>query len=254
MNFSTYFSHKMLNWLRGTALGTAPTARVALFDGNPTSGGTEVTATIRPAGRLPLAFGAPANDTVGRTISQDGEVDFGLADAPATISHLALYDEVSAGNLLTSGAAAATRNVTAGKRVKVKQSFFNVQGDLVDSVKDAALNWLRGNSAATPPAATFLALYNGDPLAGGIEVTDTLGATRQPVTFAAPSNKVMASNVVADFGSSTSVAPVNVTHAAIFSAATGGTLLAGANVASAVVVENADEVLFESGDVTVSIL
>lgn len=101
--FSNYLENAICNWLRGTAMPSAPGALyVALFNGDPTdtgTGGTEVTTTIRTAGRVAGSFGAP-NDGV---IKNSAVVNFGAANASATVSHFALYDAASAGNLLLYG-------------------------------------------------------------------------------------------------------------------------------------------------------
>ncbi|WP_416355576.1 hypothetical protein ACLNGM_15160 [Aureimonas phyllosphaerae] len=102
--FSNYLEAAICNWLRGTAMPSAPAALyVALFNGDPTdtgTGGTEVTATIRAAGRVAGAFGAP-NDGV---IKNSAVVNYGAAAASATVSHFALFDAASGGNLLMYGA------------------------------------------------------------------------------------------------------------------------------------------------------
>jgi hypothetical protein len=122
---STYLADKLLNWLKGTTMGAAPaTTYCALFNGDPTdagSGGTEVTTTIEAAGRQAITWGAPS----GKIMSNSADVDFGNADAGATITHIAIFDAATVGNMLGSFALSPSRVVTTGDPVK-----FSV-GDLI---------------------------------------------------------------------------------------------------------------------------
>jgi len=105
MSKSDYLETALCNWIKGTNMPTAPAAvYVALFNGDPTdtgAGGTEVTTTIRAAGRVAVIFGAISN---GGTMSNGAIVDFGNAAGAATVTHFAIFDAASAGHLLGSGA------------------------------------------------------------------------------------------------------------------------------------------------------
>lgn len=115
---STYAAGKFLNWLKGTTAGTAPTdLYVALYNGDPTdagSGGTEVTTTIDAGGRLEVTFGSIA----AKKMSNDAEVDFGTADGAATVSHVAVFDASTSGNMIGSFALSPSRSVGLGDPVK----------------------------------------------------------------------------------------------------------------------------------------
>lgn len=115
---STYAAEKFLNWLKGTSAGTAPSdLYVALYSSDPTdagSGGTEVTTTIDATGRKEATFGAIAS----KKMSNDAEIDFGTADGAATVSHVAVFDASSSGNMIGSFALSPSRSVGAGDPVK----------------------------------------------------------------------------------------------------------------------------------------
>jgi hypothetical protein len=115
---STYLANAHLNWLKGTAMPTAPAALyVALFNGDPTdagTGGTEVTTTIRTAGRVSVA---PAGWSAisAKAITNTGVVDFGNAAGAATVTHFGVFDAVSAGNMLGSAAlSSGSGSISAG--------------------------------------------------------------------------------------------------------------------------------------------
>lgn len=104
MGKSTYLETQLTNWIKGTTMPAAPAAVfVALFNGDPTpagTGGTEVTTTIRTAGRVAVTFGAFS----GGLMSNSAIVNFGNAVAGATVTHFAVFDAASAGNMLGSAA------------------------------------------------------------------------------------------------------------------------------------------------------
>ncbi len=116
---SDYLELKLVNWLRGTAMGASPSGLyVALFNGDPTDtaiAATEVTTTIRAAGRVAATFGAPNASNV---IANSAIIDFGAAAGAATISHMAVFDAAAGGNMMWSwpvsggGAAFATLPVS----------------------------------------------------------------------------------------------------------------------------------------------
>lgn len=100
-NASDYFEEAILNTMRGSNI-TAFTPYVALFNGDPTdagTGGTEVTETIRGDGRVAATFGAPS----GGSMSNSAEVDFGDAEAGATVDYFAIFDAATDGNMIAHG-------------------------------------------------------------------------------------------------------------------------------------------------------
>lgn len=113
-NASNYLENAICNVLRGTTLAGI-TPFVALFDGNPGeagTGATEVTTTIRTAGRVAVIFGAPTDGV----ITNDGIIDFGTSVGAATVAGFGVYDAASAGNLLAYGTL-ASQSVIAGNDV-----------------------------------------------------------------------------------------------------------------------------------------
>jgi hypothetical protein len=115
---STYLANKILDWLDGTNMPTAPAAvYAAIFNGDPTdagSGGVEVTTTINAAGRVAVSWGAIS----GKVRKNDADVDFGTSDGSASATHIAIFDASSGGNMLGSAALPATRTILTGDPVK----------------------------------------------------------------------------------------------------------------------------------------
>jgi hypothetical protein len=116
MSFSDYAETAICNWIRNNAAMPAPAQPYcALFSNDPgeAGAGTEVTTTIRPAGRVAIIFGAPADGVMANS----ADVDFGAADAGATVTHFAIFDAAADGNMLMYAALDAPRTVLAADPV-----------------------------------------------------------------------------------------------------------------------------------------
>jgi len=115
--------NEIVDWIIGKAnpTPTSGTRYLALFNGDPQGAGSEVTTTIRPAGRVDLTTAMElAGATTQGQAANTSEVDFGNADAGATVSHIAIYSASSGGTLLASDAlSGGTQTITAGNPVKV---------------------------------------------------------------------------------------------------------------------------------------
>lgn len=122
--FSEYAIKKILDHVTGKASWTIPAdVYVALFNGDPLGAGTELAAP--PAtdyAREAMAdtdwnsatFSSPTGAITNAT-----DTDFGIAGAAwGTISHFAVYDDPTAGNMLWSGPLEVTRSVQLNDPVK----------------------------------------------------------------------------------------------------------------------------------------
>lgn len=121
MPASTFFRQAICNVIRQGQAGAASialiTPSIALFNGDPSVSGTEVTATIRPAGRVGVTFGtAPTNGVMSNTVA----VSFGNASGAATVTHFAIFDSatVGSGNMILFNALSnGSQSITAGNPV-----------------------------------------------------------------------------------------------------------------------------------------
>jgi len=111
---SDYLEDAIINWLRGTTFPAAPTTvYVALFTAAPNDagGGTEVSGG--GYARTAVTLGAPAGGA-GAT-DNTATVTFPQASASwGTVTHTAIFDALTAGNLLLHGALAASKAVGDG--------------------------------------------------------------------------------------------------------------------------------------------
>jgi hypothetical protein len=126
-DLTTYLGNKLIRWMGGNAMPSAPASLwVALYDGNPKSGGTDVTADVNAGGRVQVSFTVPASGSTN-TMASSGDVDFGLSDNDVTISHFAVFDASSAGNMLAADAlAGGTVDILTGAPVSFTAGNINV--------------------------------------------------------------------------------------------------------------------------------
>jgi hypothetical protein len=131
-----------------------------------------------PAGggyaRKAIAFGAAA----GRALTQSALVQFDTVTGPwGLISHWALFDAVSAGNMLAHGALALAKNVVAGNNPSVDAGevivSFNA-GGFSNYLTAKLLDFMFRNQAFASPA-TYLALCTAE-----IADTDTGSTITEP--------------------------------------------------------------------------
>lgn len=117
-DLSKYLGNKIVRWLAGETFPSAPTdVFIAMFDGDPKSGGTEVTADVNSAGRIAIPVTAPADNSVDNVLASDSDVDFGASESDCDISHLAVFDAQASGNRLGSKALGSPVSPVIGQNV-----------------------------------------------------------------------------------------------------------------------------------------
>jgi hypothetical protein len=111
---SAYVGDKLLNWIKGTAFGTAPTTVYAsLYNGDPDAAGTEVTGTISLT-RQGITWGTVS----ARAMSNSADINFGTSSGSATVTYVAIFDATSAGNQICKKSISST-SITNGLAVKI---------------------------------------------------------------------------------------------------------------------------------------
>jgi hypothetical protein len=113
-DFTSYLQNAILNHVfRHSALSVPAAVFAGLFNGDPRSGGTEVTTTIRPAGRVAITFASPA----AGVMSNSSDVDYGNSAGNASVTHVGIYDAASSGNLLAAKSV-GSQTIATGAAVK----------------------------------------------------------------------------------------------------------------------------------------
>lgn len=121
--------------------------------------------------------------------------------------------------------------------------------DMSPYLEDKVNDHVNGVSAYTMPAVVGVALFNGDPLGAGVEVTtDVRAAGRVALSMAASSGGVAASDADADFGNADG--PATVTHTCTFDALSGGNKLMADALSSTQEISAGNPVNYPAGDIT----
>jgi hypothetical protein len=114
--------------LRGINYTPPATVYVALFTSptNKNGGGTEVTGG--GYARQPVTFGAPRPGTDGRKVSNSAEILFPQATAPwGTVTHVAIFDAATGGNMLYQGALEESRTVNTNDQLRFRVGDLSVE-------------------------------------------------------------------------------------------------------------------------------
>lgn len=124
MNLTTYFKNQIINhFLRNQAYTPPATVYLGLFTTAPTvaGGGTEV--STGAYARQALAFDAPVGGVSQNTV----DIVFPTPTADwGTITHGALFDAATAGNMLLFGSLVQSKIVTTGSPFRVPDGNFDL--------------------------------------------------------------------------------------------------------------------------------
>ena len=132
-SFATYLENKVLNHIFNKASFTIPTIHVALFtalsdvQGEAGAGGTEVSGGdyARVA-----TIGSDWTEATTGTLSNATAIEFTEASGDwGTVTHFALFDAVSGGNMLCFGTLTASKEVSSGDTIKFPISNLDVSLD-----------------------------------------------------------------------------------------------------------------------------
>lgn len=126
MSFSNYLENKVLDHVFGGVAYTAPaTLYVGLFTSDPgeTGSGTEVSGGSYA--RQTIAF-----TVTGSQASNTAAAEFPTATASwGTITYAAIYDALSGGNLLASGALTTSKTIDSGDVFRIPAGDFDIDLD-----------------------------------------------------------------------------------------------------------------------------
>jgi hypothetical protein len=132
--FSTYLETAILNWVRGSAFPTAPSAvYVALFTVAPAdagTGGTEVSGNGYARTAVTFATPVSATPSSGTKTLSNATATFPAATASwGTVVAFAFYDASSGGNMLASGTLTTSLAVATGNQVNFSAGSLQLLSD-----------------------------------------------------------------------------------------------------------------------------
>lgn len=118
-NLSNYLENALLNHTTGKSAMAMPSVYLGLFTSDPTDAGTGTEVTGGAYARQPIPA-ASWNAAANGSITTSADVTFPTATANwGTVTHIGIYDGVTAGNLLWYGPLSATKVVNNGDVFKV---------------------------------------------------------------------------------------------------------------------------------------
>lgn len=229
---SNYGENALINfWLRDTALAM-PTMYLSAHTGDPgETGANEL------AGGNYTRIAAPTwNAPSGRAITNADIVKFPLMIAAVgTITHIAVWDAMSGGNLWWYSSALSLSIVTeTGISPAIAPAAINIGlgGEVSTYLSHATLNHLfRGVEYTRPGTSIYASLHTGDPgLTGASEVSGNNYARVQVSAWDAPSNGATANTNNITWPVPTPSSFGTITHKGLFDAATSGNFLIAANL------------------------
>ena len=126
MSFSNYLENKVLDHVFGGSAYTAPaTLYVGLFTSDPGEAGAGTEVSGGSYARQTITF-----TVTGSQASSSAAVEFPTATASwGTITYAAVYDAVSGGNLLASGALTTSKTIDSGDVVRIPSGDFDIDLD-----------------------------------------------------------------------------------------------------------------------------
>lgn len=109
---SNYLENALLNAvLRNTSYTSPSTVFVALYTDNPGEGGTGTEVSGGSYARVAGTFGAPSDGVS----TNSSAIEFAQATGSwGTVSHMALYDAITSGNMLFYGSLTTSKAIESG--------------------------------------------------------------------------------------------------------------------------------------------
>lgn len=125
--FSDYWENEILDHLFDKGVYTPPTVYVALSAADPGDSGAAISEPVGGSYARIETSNADWTDASGGAVSNADAIEFAQATSTwGTISHFALYDAATGGNLLAWGPLAIAKTVAAGDTVRFPAGDLNV--------------------------------------------------------------------------------------------------------------------------------
>ena len=261
---STFLANELLDHVFNAAYTPAATVYLGLSTANPTDDGSGL---AEPSGnayaRQAITLGAAS----ARRVTQSGDVTFPQATgAWGTITHWAIFDASSAGNMLAHGALVASKSVVTGNTPSVASGEVWVEFSANEMSTTLAHNLLnlafRNVAYSKPNTYVGVATATLSDTTTGSTVTEPSGGAyaRTQVNInggSSPTWSVAASRAVTNGAAVTLAAATaawgTVVASFIASASSAGDILFYDNDTADQAVGSGDTVQFASGDIDVSI-
>lgn len=123
MAFTSYTDNKLIDHLLGSGTFTKPSSLyLALFVGDPQSGGSEVSTSGSAYVREAASF-----SVTGGTATNSSAIEFPAATSSwGTVNYIAIYDASTSGNMLVSAALTSAKTIGSGDVLRFPTSQLSV--------------------------------------------------------------------------------------------------------------------------------
>lgn len=225
--FSDYLEQAILNhFFRGQAFTPPATIYASLHTADPGDTGAN---EVSGAGysRMAIAFSAAS----GGAIANSAAVSWTAGAAWGTITHWALWDAASGGNMLASGAFSTSKTLGSGDTLVIPVGqlslSFGSGTNISTALRNAILDRVFRNQAFTPPAGIYASLHTASPGDTGANEATGGSYARQVVAFGAPVQDGTGYRIANTAGITFTPAAGTYSHLGLWTASTGGTFWAG---------------------------
>jgi len=129
-SFSDYWENEILDHIFGKGSYTPPTIYVGLSTADPLDSGSGLAEPSGNGYARVATSGASWTTASGGSLSNAGDISFPQAAGSwGTITHFALFDAASAGNMLAHGALSQSKTITSGDTAKFATGDLDVSLD-----------------------------------------------------------------------------------------------------------------------------
>ena len=176
-SLTQYAQKKVLDHvLKVSSYSPPATIYLGLSTSAPNDDGTNWTdPTYTGYARVAIPFGTAA----ARSIAQNALVTFAqCTSGSSTVTNWGLFDALTSGNLLASGALSASKTIVAGNTPSIASGQVSVSfnaGAVFTTIANTILNWLFAAGANAQPTNVKIALSTTIPTDGGPNITEPSG-------------------------------------------------------------------------------
>lgn len=257
-SLSNYAENKWLDHILNVAAFTVPSnIYIALSTVDPGEAGSGL---AEPSGnayarKLCNVWGAAS----GRTTSNTNAVAYDEATGSwGTITHYALFDASTGGNMLAYGSLAVAKVVVAGNEMSIAAGEMDISvvtGAISNYLAHKMLDHMLKTTSYTPASAKYFGVSTANPGDSGSGLAEPSGnnyARSQCDTWEAAAGGATTNTDSIEFATA-SGSWGTITHVAMFDASTSGNLLLYGSITPSQAVASGDEVVFDVGDFDVSL-
>ncbi|RLI66364.1 MAG: hypothetical protein DRO67_01275 [Candidatus Asgardarchaeum californiense] len=252
-SLSNYAENKLLDHVFGTSYTPPTNLYVALFVSDPADDASGTEASYTGYARKEITFGLSSS----RRVTQDALVTFDQCTGGSnTITHWAVYDASSSGNLLAHGSLTSSKIVSTNKTPSIASGQVWIEfssGVISNYLSNELLDHMFNNASYTQPTDVYVGLVETTEVTDSdtgstIDELDMTGYARKlPATGWTVSGSTITNNGIIDFGTLTGTGETITSAVLVDSSTTGaGNLLFYDNALNQSV-DDGDDVQYADG-------